>query len=106
MNNFDYNNSVLLLKKVPFLQNGFVILMEDTRLSSPISILHYEKYSSKEDLEKTLSTEMNNLQCIVSEEKITDESLNRMTVKFGESQKPALDDYADRVDTLDFLLRL
>ena len=31
MNNFDYNNTILLMNKTPFLQNGFLIVREESR---------------------------------------------------------------------------
>ena len=49
MNNYEYNKAIFLLQKIEFLDNGFLILKEDTNLFSPIGVLHYEYYI---DLEK------------------------------------------------------
>jgi hypothetical protein len=107
MNNFEYNNSVLLLKRVPFLQNGFLIIMEDERIASPISILHFEKYKSIKELEKNLSEKTDQLQCIVADKEILkSESLQSLRVDFGKTQMPQLWDYADQVDTMQFLINL
>jgi len=104
MNNFDYNNTMFLMKQLPFLQNGFLIIREDKRIPSPISVIHYEKYSDKKQLGIHLDSEENAIQCVVSNENLELKSqLKNRMVKFGESQKPALWDYADGVDTMMFL---
>jgi hypothetical protein len=99
-NNYDYNKAVYLMSKFKFLDNGFLILKEDSGFGSPIATVFYEKYSSREELEETLKNNKDNLQCIVTE----NGSGNR--VKFGETQQPSLWDYADNVDTLAFLKNL
>jgi hypothetical protein len=105
INNFEYNNSVLLLKRIPFLQNGFLIVMEDKRIASPISIIHYEHYESVPELVKQLAGEKESLQCIATGSSIYENSheLKNITVGFGETQNPQLWDYADGVDTIRFL---
>lgn len=105
MNNFDYNNSVLLLKLVPFLQNGFLIIREEEVIPSPISIVHYEKYENESVLFEKLIPLKDQLQCIVSKDDLPSE-LKSLQVDFGKTQAPALWDYADGVDTLDFLQKV
>jgi len=100
-NNYTYNRSVYLMNKIDFLENGFLILKEDFGMSSPISVLFYERFSKLETVKKRLEIDKENIQCVVSNEK---EIANR--IKFGEVQKPQLWDYADDVDTLKFLLSL
>lgn len=105
MNNFDYNNSVLLLKLVPFLQNGFLIIREEEAIPSPISIVHYERYDDVEQLQQKLASQTDALQCIACNEsyfKLNPE-LKKITVNFGQTQSPQLWDYADGVDTVEFL---
>jgi hypothetical protein len=107
MNNFDYNNSVLLLKQIPFLQNGFLIVRKEQRIPSPVSVLHYEEYGNLEVLEKKLGEKMEGIQCIVAGENILKNSiLKKLRVDFGETQTPQLWDYADGVDTMKFLIEI
>ncbi|CAN5552436.1 acyl-CoA reductase [soil metagenome] len=104
MNNFDYNNAMLLMKLIPFLQNGFLIIHEDERIPSPISVVHYEKYKDQKDLINKLDTAENQIQCLVVKEKLELKSdLKNRQFNFGEGQSPALNDYADGVDSLQFL---
>ena len=108
MNNFEYNNSVFLLKQIPFLQNGFLIVRKENQIASPVSVLHYEEYSEESSLIKTLTNNIQELQCIVSDENILKENkqLENIRVDFGMSQSPALWEYADGVDTVAFLTSL
>lgn len=108
MNNFDYNNSVLLLKLVPFLQNGFLIIREEEVIPSPISIVHYERYDDLHSMHQKLVQQKEQLQCVVISEKNNSlpEELKPIAVSFGKTQSPALWDYADGVDTMEFLLGL
>lgn len=98
MNNFDYNSAVLLLKKVPFLTNNFLIIVEDKSFSTPVAMLHYEFYKNAETLNNDLAGHASELQCIIGHKEI-----NKNCIAFGESQKPGLMDYADGVDVLKFL---
>ena len=100
INNYDYNKAVYLMSNINLLDNEFLLLKEDINFSSPISVLFYEYYENFSDLKKTLELEKENIQCIVSSMEINQK------VNFGDSQSPNLWDYADDVDTLDFLLNL
>lgn len=99
-NNYDYNKAVYLMSLFPILENGFLMLKEDTSYASPIATLFYETYDSLEELRELLEKDKDKLQCIVSDGFSTDE------VPFGQTQKPALNAYADNMDTVDFLLKL
>jgi len=92
------------MKQLPFLQNGFLIIREDNRIASPISVVHFERYSDKRKLSEQLDSEEQSIQCVVSKDGLALKSqLRERVISFGESQKPALWDYADGVDTLAFL---
>ncbi len=98
-NNYTYNKAVYLMSKFPLLENGFFILKEDDGYSSPIGSLFYEYYDNVEELQKKLCLDKEKIQCVVG--KNTD-----YQVPFGQTQTPSLTDYADGIDTLDFLSKL
>jgi len=100
INNYDYNKAVYLMSNLNLLDNEFLLLKEDPNFSSPISVLFHETYENKEVLEQLIITEKDNIQCVVSEIGMENE------IGFGETQNPQLWDYADDIDTLDFLLKL
>lgn len=101
-NNFDYNYSLYVLNKVPIINNGCIMLVEDTSFQSRISALHYEFYESKAEVEEQLQVHKEDIQCIIAKE----ESVDLPSFSFGEAQKPKLWDYADGVDTIEFLTSL
>lgn len=96
-NNYDYNKAVYLMSQFQLLENGFLILKEDSSLSSPIATLFYEKYEDLEKLKKELHSRSEEIQCVVGNNVIPVE------ISFGQTQHPRLWDYADNVDTLEFL---
>ena len=96
-NNYDYNKAVFLMSEFDFLENGFLMLRNEPSFSAPISCVHYEYYKSKNALIKHLSENKEAIQCTVSKLDINN------SIPFGEAQKPSLQDYADKVDTLLFL---
>jgi len=93
-NNYDYNRAIYLMEQQPFLDNNFVILKKSKELHSPIGVIHYEFYENLGEVKKELAENKEKIQCIVG---------NGFEVKFGETQKPSLTDYADGVDTMRFL---
>ena len=99
-NNYDYNKAVYLMSLFQLLENGFLLLKEDEHYGSPIATLFYEYYTDVDSLKEKLTTDAEKIQCVVAHNFTTEE------VDFGETQIPQLWDYADGVDTLNFLLKL
>ncbi len=98
-NNYDYNKAVYLMSEFKILENGFLMLKNDESYSSPIATLFYEEYSTLNNLKQELLADHEKIQCIVGDGIFDDE------IKFGQTQKPSLTDYADGVDTVEFLLK-
>lgn len=96
-NNYDYNRAIYLMEQQAFLDNNFVILKESKDLHSPIGVVHFEFYEDLDEVKKELKSREEEIQCVVG---------NGFEVKFGETQKPSLTDYADGVDTMDFLMSI
>ncbi len=101
MNNYTYYKSVYLLNRMPFLDNGFLILKQEEGYHSPIACLFYESFHSPDFIAGKLTTDESRIQCVVGEEL---EGIK--TIPAGRSQHPELWDYADNIDTIDFLLNL
>lgn len=99
-NNYDYNKSIYLVNQAKHLDNGFLLLKQDEKIASPLAVLYYANYTDLDDAKRQLNTQKDVLQCVVSDMKITDEV---KIVDFGESQQPKLWDYADGVNTMEFL---
>lgn len=101
-NNFDYNLSIYMLNKVPFHTDNNIILIEDESLFSRIACLHYEWYTDTSSVTEAIKARLDDIQCIVSSKPL--EGLN--VIAPGMTQQPALNDYADNVDTMEFLSKL
>jgi len=101
-NNYDYNKSIYLVNLQAHYDNGFLLLKEDEGLSSPLAVLYYETYENLADVADKLTAQQNQIQCIVSKS-----NLGTLPVlAFGESQHPKLWDYADNINTINFLSNL
>jgi len=98
-NNIDYNKSIYIINRVPFLDGGTFLLKEDEGLHSPISVTFYQKFKDLAEVENYIETNHEQIQCVVSPKV-------KGGVNFGEAQSPKVSDYADKVDTMEFLLNL
>ncbi len=94
-NNYDFNKAVFLVNKEAFHDSGFILLKEDKRISSPVSVLFYEYYDSQDAVIRHTADLKEKIQCIVG----------RHYIPFGKAQSPHLWDYADGIDTIEFLLK-
>ena len=100
LNNLEYQKTVHLLNAVPFLDQGISIFKENESVASPIGIIYYQYYKDISVLEKELISLGENLQCVVS-----DSLENASFFSLGQSQYPKLNDYANGIDTMEFLLQ-
>jgi len=94
-NNLDFNKAVFIVNREKFADAGFMLMKENKGLSSPVSVLYYEYYSSPDDLKHQTAILNEKIQCTVS----------RHDIPFGKAQWPHLWDYADGIDTIDFILK-
>lgn len=97
-NNYDYNKSIYLVNSEPHLDNGFLLIRESEEMVSPISVLYYQEYDDESQLQELLKSNESKIQCIVGSAE--------SQIPFGQAQYPELWDYADGVDTIEFLVSL
>lgn len=91
-NNYDYNLALHMLNKKYYMTNGSILLIEDMPVFSPISQLNYEFYTDKNSVAEKIKADTD-IQCTVG----------HGYLPFGQSQNPAIHDYADGIDTMLFL---
>ena len=96
-NNYEYNRAVYLLNMDKFWDNNFVMLKEDDKLFSPLSVINFS-YSSLDEAKNFINENEENIQCVVAKDELGLDS-----IRFGQAQNPGLDTYADNVDTMKFL---
>ena len=99
-NNYDYNKAVFLMSEYNFLDNGFFMLKKDSRLSSPLTSAFYSEYDSITKVNDIIKNNLDKVQCVVSNQIIQN------SISFGDAQNPKLFDFADGINTLDFLEKL
>ena len=95
-NNYDYNKAIFLMGSNDLIENGFLLMKEDKSLLSPVAMLYYEYYNDMHTVEQFVKENAEQLQCVVS----------KKDIPFGNTQQPNLWDYADGVDTVEFLREL
>lgn len=93
-NNYDYNLSLHIMNNRFYMTDETTLLVENEQLFSPISQLNYSFYDNAGAVAQSLSGN-NDVQCIAGKD-----------IPFGKAQQPGLMDYADGVDTMQFLLTL
>ncbi len=92
-NNYDYYKAVYLMNKHQIIENGFLLTMESEELFAPIGVLLITRYNHQDEVEQYLDEHKSQIQVIVGKDYIP----------FGEAQSPRLNDYADGVNTMQFL---
>ena len=95
-NNYDYHKTIHLMNLEAFLDNNFVLFKESNILHAPIGMINYHYYANSTDIAEYLAKHQEEIQCIVGENhKI-----------FGSTQEPKIDEYADNINTMDWLHNL
>ncbi len=100
-NNYEYHKAILLVNGTPHFDTGGLLLTENPAIPSSVSIVHYSTYHNIEQLSSYLKTLQDQIQCVVSNPEIIPHA-----IPMGTSQQPELWDYADGIDTIDFLLNI
>lgn len=100
-NNYEYQKAIHLIDRIPHLDTGFLLIREENALASPISVLNYEKVGSTGSALELTNNNSGKIQCIAGNQNISEN-----LVPFGKTQEPGLKDYADNIDTMEFLLNL
>jgi len=95
-NNYDFSKAVFIVNREPFTDTGYLLMKESTALSSPVAVLFYEKYRTREEVIQHVSEQKDKIQCITGSG----------FTSHGKAQWPHLWDYADGIDTIDFLLKI
>lgn len=101
-NNLDYNYAIYIINRVPHINLGHLILKEDEAIASRIGCVHYAYYPNENELLQNLESRKSEIQCVVKQGSLTGWDC----VAPGNTQHPSLDQYADGVDTMQFLSTL
>lgn len=100
-NNYTYHKAIFLMNIVPHLDNGFLLVKEDDKLSSPLGTLFTTPYKERNDIIEYLDKNRESIQIVIGNPEFIKEY-----IPFGQSQNPNLYEYADDIDTMKFLNQL
>lgn len=101
-NNYRHARALMTLQGTAFKDhNGALTTEGAATFSRHISCISICRYTSLAKVEQWLTDNDSRLQCVVAAE-----SVHPRTVEFGMAQYPRLNDYADNVDVMKFLLTL
>ncbi len=100
-NNYEYQRAIHLIDQIPHIDTGFFLLRENSSPASPISVINYERVTGSDDALDVINRDAQLLQCVVGKP-----GLSAKLTPFGNAQEPDLRDYADNVDTIEFLLNI
>jgi hypothetical protein len=90
--NYDYQLALLIMNNKFYMSNESLLLTENQSIFSPVSRINYSFYEDKKEINEKLK-DNTEIQCIIG----------RGYLPFGSGQAPSLHDYADGVDTMQFL---
>jgi hypothetical protein len=112
-NNYDYHKAIWLLNRDDLIENGFLLVKEDDQWVSPVGSLFIERYDEIDQIVNKLADYQDGLQLVTSragakqfKSALSKQSPTIAQTDLGSAQSPALDDYADGVDAIEFLLDL
>lgn len=105
-NNYEYNLACAMLNRDKLIIGDNLLLYNKDNFLSRIATLHYRHYSQPEAVIPILESREEDIQCISTSMDLQSDRLKGLVVAPGTTQSPGLMDYADRVDTLDFLIKL
>lgn len=94
-NNYDYQLALLIMNHKYYMTNDSLILTESDNVFAPVSQVNYSFYNEPKTLAESLQKNAD-VQCIVG----------KGFIPFGKTQSPALADYADGIDIMQFLKQL
>ena len=97
-NNYNYQKTINTMNGELFIDGDYFLMKQSKEYAPPISVIYYDFYNEILEVQEAVKVNKNQIQCIVTNLQIEN------SIKFGEAQKPKLYQYADDIDTLDFLL--
>jgi len=98
-NNYEYNRAIYTMNQVMHLDTGYLLVTPSEVIESPVGVLFYQEYNTLKDAVEYINQNGERVQCIVG-----NAGTHPQAITFGTTQSPKIDDYADGLDTVEFLL--
>jgi hypothetical protein len=98
---YRYQKALINMDNIKHYDTGFLIIRNSIELTAPVALLNYNEYCNFDFVKEQLRSCRDTIQCIAYQYDGIDGA-----VKFGQTQFPQLSDYADGIDTINFLTTL
>ena len=99
MRNTAATRAMLTMQRTAFVECGAFLVIEGEEFPKSLSVVTLRPYSDINEVNRWLENNRDKIQCVVSRHPAIEHA-----VPFGRAQYPTLYDYADGVDTMQFLL--
>jgi len=99
MDSYRYQRAIAMMSGEEFTDGGSFILRKNITPPPPMSVVAIFEYNHIEDVNKYYLNNINSIQCALNL------SVGENKNNFGKSQLPRVDDYADGINTLEFILK-
>jgi hypothetical protein len=96
--NYQYQKALCQMQGQEYIDGGNFLMFENQGMVSPIAVVYIQTYPDFNWLEQHLNNQKDKLQAVYSHEAWFPGS-----TAWGQAQTPDLTDYADQIDTLEFL---
>ena len=99
MDSYRYQRAIALMSGEEYFDGGSFILKRNIAPPPPMSVYAVIEYNRIEEVNKFYLNNLNSIQCALNLSVEGNENI------FGKSQLPRIDDYADGINTLEFILK-
>lgn len=99
-NNYTYHKAIFLMNLDKHIDTGFVLMKEDKGIHPPLGCIFYQFYVDVNDVVLEIRSKKDELQVVVGQINFPG------VIAFGKTQDTGLSDFADEVNTLEFLASL
>jgi len=94
---YKYQKALSSMTNEKFIDGGFYLLKENDTFIPPLGVVNIIRYECVSEARKFIESNLYRLQCVVN---------YNHYVSFGETQYPEIDQYADGVNSLEFLMQI
>ena len=101
MNNYEFQKTMNLMNFIDHIDTDFMLLKMNESIGSTVGVVHYKEYDDIKTVQAFLANHQDELQCTVGDCNIISDA-----IPFGSTQNPKIDEFADGIDTIEFLGKL
>ncbi|RPH33209.1 MAG: acyl-CoA reductase [Bacteroidales bacterium] len=101
MNNYEFQKTMNLMNLIDHIDTDFMLLKQNDSIGSTVGVVHYKEYDNIQTALTFIQNHQGELQCVVG-----DGSTIPNAIPFGTCQNPSIDEFADGIDTIEFLAKL